>query len=932
MKRKLFLFSILFIASIAVFAQKQTVRGVVQDSITSETIVGANVFLKGTTTGTVTDIDGRFSLELNKGTYNLQVSFVGYHTQTREITLANAPINLTFKLGSSLVLDGIEITADYAKVRETPVAFTTLLPAKIEERLAGQDIPMLLNKTPGVYATQQGGGDGDARITIRGFGQRFVAVMLDGVPVNDMENGQVYWSNWFGMGPVTRSIQVQRGLGASKLALPSVGGTMNILTKGIDNNRQISIGQEIDQQGKSTTNFGLTSGRMKNGWGISLAGAYKNGSGWVDQTNVEALFLFARVDKIWGKHLTSLTAFGAPQTHKQRSYKKSIADYDTTYAKEHGVNPEDFPKINNQGIGYNAHWGYIKRDADTWNSDQTARINNPDAKKEVLNEQVNTYFKPQISLRDLWTVNDRLTITNVLYLSMGTGGGMQPRSSLKNTNLITREDYLNNPGTFAEDEIGQINWQSIYNKNTKATISPFGTRYPINTIYSDKLYYSNNYLVRNNNNHKWYGLLSTFSYKLDKKFTLSGGADLRSYTSEHYSEITDLLGGDYAIDKGDKRYTNEEYIADPSLAMKRKGDKVNFYYDGLVNWGGLFGLLEYKVGKVSAFVNLTSSISGYKKVDYFGNKESDWIYNPGYTIKTGANYNINKYNNVFFNIGYLSKTQDYKYYFSGFTADLKPADTRENELIKALEFGYSYNSQKFTTNVNTYYTRWVNKPTNQVRGKYTDPVTGTEGYTYGDIPGMNARHIGVELDFIYKITRKVDVQGLVSIGDWIWDKKIDNLQMYFTDDNQPANSFGFDATGIHVGDAAQTQLGASLRYEPIKGLYIEGGVTFFDRYYSEFQAEECTDEFGNPVDSWQIPSYAITDFHAGYMFHIPTLDKLDFVVRLNVLNAFDKVYISDAKNNDTYIQKSFNSFDSRSAAVFFGGPRFVTASLKIIIN
>ena len=926
MKRKLLLFSILFIASIAVFAQKQTVRGVVQDSITGETIIGANVVLKGTTTGTVTDIDGRFSLELNKGNYNLRVSFVGYHTQTREITLANAPLNLTFKLGSSLVLDGIEITADYAKVRETPVAFTTLLPAKIEERLSGQDIPMLLNKTPGVYATQQGGGDGDARITIRGFSQRNIAVMLDGIPVNDMENGWVYWSNWFGLGPVTRSIQVQRGLGASKLALPSVGGTMNILTKGIDNKRQISIEQGLDQYGKSTTSLGLTTGRMKNGWGITLAGSYKDGPGWVDQTDVKAYFFFAKVDKMWGKHLTSLTAFGAPQTHKQRSYKKSIADYDTTYAKEHGVKPEDFPLINNQGTGYNAHWGFITRDSDAWNSDSTARIFNPNAKREVLNEQVNTYFKPQFSLRDLWTVNDRLTITNILYLSMGTGGGVQPRTSLKNPNLITLADYLNNPGTFREDEIGQINWQSIYNKNTKTSNSAFGPVKPILSLYSDKMYYSRNYLVQNNNNHFWYGLLSTFSYKLDERFTLSGGADLRSYTSEHYSEITDLLGGDYAVDKGDLRHTAEEYLTNPSLAMKYKGDKVNFYYDGLVNWGGLFGLLEYKVGKVSAFVNLTSNVSGYKKIDYFGNQESDWLYKPGFTFKTGANYNISKHSNVFFNLGYLSKTKDYKYYYKGFTANFQPDSISNNERVKALEFGYSYNSQRFTANVNTYLTLWENKPTNDVRGNYNDERT------YGTIPGMNARHIGVELDFIYKVTPKLDFQGLVSVGDWIWDKKIDNLQMYFTDSDQPAYSFGFDATGIHVGDAAQTQLGASLRYEPVKNLYFDGNVTFFNRYYADFNPEESTDELGNPVESWIMPSYALTDLHAGYSFKIHPLDHLFFTFRLNVLNVLNTTYISDAKNNDTYIQRDFSTFDARSAAVFMGAGRQFTASLRIIFD
>jgi outer membrane receptor protein involved in Fe transport len=156
--------------------------------------------------------------------------------------------------------------------------------------------------------------------------------------------------------------------------------------------------------------------------------------------------------------------------------------------------------------------------------------------------------------------------------------------------------------------------------------------------------------------------------------------------------------------------------------------------------------------------------------------------------------------------------------------------------------------------------------------------------------------------------------------------------MYFTDNNLPANVISFDATGIHVGDAAQTQLGASLRYEPIRGLYVEGGVTFFDRYYADFNPEESTDEFGNPVDSWKIPSYSLFDLHAGYRFKISGLDKFGFTFRLNVLNLLNTTYISDARNNDTYIQRPFNTFDARSASVFMGMPRQINASLKITIN
>jgi hypothetical protein len=925
MTRKFLLFSILFLSIVSVFAQKQTVSGVVKDSLSGETIIGANVVIQGTTSGASTDIDGNFTLQLNKGKYILQVSFIGYTTVFKDIVVADVPMKLNFNLKSAIELEGVEVIADYAKVRETPVAFTTILPSKIEERLSGQDIPLLLNKTPGVYATSQGGGDGDARITIRGFSQRNVAVMLDGIPVNDMENGWVYWSNWFGIDAVTRNIQVQRGLGASKLALPSVGGTMNIITKGIENKKQLSIEQGVDGEGKLTTNLGLTTGQMKNGWGLTLAGAYKAGNGWVDQTDVKAWFIYAKVDKVWGKHLTSLTAFGAPQTHKQRSYKKSIADFDTTFAKEQGVLSTEIPAINNQGIGYNAHWGYIKRDAENWNSEYTDRIIDPNAQKEVMNEMVNIYFKPQFSLRDSWNATDKLLITNILYLSMGAGGGISPRNSLKTSNLISPSDFAINPGRYTEDEIGQINWQSIYDRNSKPTNNGFGA--PTKPIYpglSDKLYYSENYLIESYNNHKWYGLLSTFSQKLNKEFNLSGGVDLRSYTAEHYRKVIDLLGGDYALDSLDKR---NDYGADSSLSMKRVGDKVHYYDNGYVNWGGIFALLEYKVGNISAFVNLTSSISGYKKKDFFNKNESDWKYKPGFTFKTGANYNIDKHNNMFFNMGYLSKTKDFKYYFSGNTAYFLPDSDTKNEEVQAIELGYSYNSKVFTANVNIYVTKWKNKPTNQVTSKVD------ERYTYGDIPGMDALHKGIEFDFIYKVMKNLDFQGLVSIGDWKWDKKIENLQMYYTDTRLPANTISFDARGIHVGDAAQTQLGASIRYEPIKGLYIEGGGTFFDRYYADFNPEECNDAEGNPVDSWRIPSYAVLDLHTGYRFKMEALEKLNFTVKLNVLNALNTMYISDAKNNDTYIQNNaYSSFDARSASVFMGAGRQFTASLKIVFN
>ena len=261
---------------VILFAQKHQVRGIVTDANSGETLIGATISY-GEGKGVISDMDGRYFIKLDKGTYHLKVSYVGYVQQVADITMQESDITQNFQLKTPTLTE-VEVVADVAKTRETPVAFSTVQPIKLQEELAARDIPMILNKTPGVYATQQGGGDGDARINIRGFSQRNLAVMIDGIPVNDMENGWVYWSNWFGLDAVTRSIQVQRGLGASKLALPSVGGTMNIITKGIDANFGGTIKQEVGSDGFLRTSLGLTSGQLNHGWGVTVAGSYKQGN------------------------------------------------------------------------------------------------------------------------------------------------------------------------------------------------------------------------------------------------------------------------------------------------------------------------------------------------------------------------------------------------------------------------------------------------------------------------------------------------------------------------------------------------------------------------------------------------------------------------------------------------------------------------------
>ena len=932
---KFFYFSLLFLFSPLLIISQVNFYGNVYDKSSKETLIGANIFVDNKFI-TSTDFNGEYEFVIEeKEKYKIEVSFVGYENITKEVNGSKKEAKNDFYL-SNKKLSEVSVVADIAIDRKTPVAFSTINAEKIESELASQDIPMILNSTPGVYATQQGGGDGDARITIRGFNQRNVAVMIDGIPVNDMENGWVYWSNWFGLDAVTSNIQVQRGLGSSKIAIPSVGGTMNIITKGIKSKNFMKVKQEIGSFGYYRTSLGLNM-KNKKGWGFTLASSYKKGIGYVDQAYTEGLFYYAKIQKQLNKHIITFTAMGAPQHHGQRSYKNSIATYSEQAANDLNVDTSYFPEVFDLGYDYNEHVGEIDRYrineyGDTIHSSYTR-----------LNTKKNYYHKPQFSIRDFWSLDDNLYISNIIYASIGQGGGTSLSNGYNNIN-----------------DLGLINLQSIYDNNISF----------IDGLYSNEATKSTSILRSSINNHYWIGGLSTLNYRPNDFVSFSGGLDYRSYKGEHYREVYDLLGGDYYINENNKTQTN---------IMKYVGDKIDYHNDGIVNWKGGFGQIEIDNNdNLSGFINFSTARSKYKRIDYFKkmdlvledttitqclgtskqvvydpisqtysvimvedsveyngviytrnseyarHTETNWEKFNSYTFKSGINYNIDDKHNVFFNTGLISKAPRFNNVFDYSNQLFKNI---QNEKVRAFELGHSYRSNTFSSNLNLYYTIWENKPSNGGVIVIIDDVTYRS-----NINGMDAIHKGVEFDFAYRINKKWTIEGLASIGDWKWNSS-DTVRFYDDDNNLVVDEFGnvveqaFDAENVKVSDAAQTQFGYSIKWSPSRKFWAKIKTTLFRDYYAEFDPLSLEGE-NSGRQSWQIPNYKIVNFHCGYKF-IDFYKNIDCEIKMSVLNATNEIYIADAQNNDSYNNPSFNDFDAKSSSVFFGMPRRVNLSLTL---
>jgi iron complex outermembrane recepter protein len=124
----------------------------------------------------------------------------------------------------------VTVTATHATERLSPVTFSNLTHQEIQRRYSTQDVPTFLAELPStMFYSENGNGIGYNYMTMRGFDQRRLSVMVNGVPQNDPEDHNVYWIDFPDLLGSTTNIQVQRGAGSAFYGPPAIGGSVNIL-------------------------------------------------------------------------------------------------------------------------------------------------------------------------------------------------------------------------------------------------------------------------------------------------------------------------------------------------------------------------------------------------------------------------------------------------------------------------------------------------------------------------------------------------------------------------------------------------------------------------------------------------------------------------------------------------------------------------------
>ncbi len=860
-----------------------TITGKVINKDTGKPLVGANVYLQGTTLGAATDIDGMFRIETDDGTYYLVCDYVGFAQQKVNINLTGN-LSQDFELVEYLFAKTIDVFADRARERETPVAFTNVSKQEIEERLGSQDIPLVLNVTPSVFATVNGGGAGDSRVNVRGFNQRNTAIMINGVPINDMENGWLYWSNWDGVADATSSIQMQRGLSAVNLATPSIGGTMNILTDPSAHTAGFMYKNEIGSGRFTKNTMYAHTGLINNKFALSFGGVRKTGEGFVDKawTDSWAYYLGSSY-QLDNDNRFEFYATGAPQRHGQRRWRLNAATFSHELARDLGYSETVLKDIKfaEQGLRYNSNWNSVSSsyaDKQYWNESVSNRHS-----ANFTSESENFYHKPIINFNWFSQLTDDLSLYSTVYWSGGEGGGTGTFGSLKyDYSLLQR--VVDWDATIASNRGHTVDMDL---NNTGDT-----TTYIVSTDRRNDPDFARGGILRNSrNNQSTIGAIAKFYYRLSEELNTSFGLDWRTAEIEHYREVRDLLGNDFF------HFTGNEFD-NARQQFKTLGDKIDYNFTNTVNWIGAYGQGEYTANKYTFYGMAGLSMIKYDHTNHFmkdtdGSEtfiETDNI--TGGQVKGGVSYRLDDNTDVYTNLGYISKVPLLDAVINDYRSEL--IKDHKNETFYSFEVGTNLKLLDRTLSLggNLYYTVWNDRSLTQTEFENT---SGVEGLVV--VTGLDATHTGIELNGAFQPVNYARIDVAASIGNWENGSDANASYKPYSAGISDS-SFTTYTNGIKVGDAPQTQLAASFTLLPARGMSLQAIFRYYDNYYADWNAFSRGDA-SDKAQSWKIPSYNIVDVHFAYRLPLK-INGVGVSLNAHIFNLLNELYVQDATDNSQY--------------------------------
>ncbi len=466
---------------------------------------------------TKTDKSGNATFQnLENQTYNLKISFIGYKEEILAINPAQQT-QLQVKLSDEVIaFEEVYVTATRAK-ENAATTFKTLNKEEIQKVNLGQDIPYLLDQTPGVViGSDAGAGIGYTNMTIRGSDSERINVTLNGVPLNNPESMGSFFVNLPDFASNTESIQIQRGIGTSTNGPGAFGASLNIQTDALEASPYAEFNNSYGSFNSWKNTLKVGSGLLHGKYAFNARLSRISSDGYVERASSDLKSFYVDGGLYTDRHTLKATLFSGKEKTYQSWYGlaeplfKGTKDRIDDYAGSLGLSGTELDRFLQGDRRYN----YYTYDNQTDNYTQT-------------HGHLNYTFRP----------NEKMNINTALHYTRGAGyyEEYRPGDDLSHYGIAP---VIHAPDTINNSDLIRRRWLD---------------------------------------NH-FYGLTYSLQYRPKEGLDLTFGGAYNQYKGDHYGEV---IWARYASDSeiNDKYYLNKSTKNDFNFYAKADYRMENFLFN-----------------------------------------------------------------------------------------------------------------------------------------------------------------------------------------------------------------------------------------------------------------------------------------------------------------------------------------------------------------
>ncbi len=860
MRKSLIMFVIFLLAFPFMLNATGNIAGKIT-KVNGKPIESVSVMIPKIEKGTYSKENGSFFIKnIPAGKYEITAQYLGYKTETSTIEVVDGETSMVnFKLKKeSIEVEGYTVNATRAIERKTPVAFSNVDTETIKEKYTTGDMPSMLDDIPGLFSTTSG--MGEAEITMRGFDANKIQILINGIPVNDPESQVVYWSNWTGLASNVKSVQVQRGAGASLYGSGAFGGSVNIETMGTTSDQEFSIRTSTgwySTDGKSANQYGemkdynpinyniqlkYSSGKLfDNKFRYDLSAERKAGDYYVRGTEYDGWSFGVETENKLGSHVVNGSFIYAPQSHNQAR---------STFDPELGK--------------------FLGREFNFTNHDW----------------QENKYLKPQFSLRDNWVITPQTKLMTNVFATFGKGGGSYANNIIFDASSgallfkdlrsasSERRDFAKY-AYYVYDQTGYMMDGFSYNETTGG--GTFTWAGDDKTVYSGSNVFAgdknHSWKMTSYNNHKQFGINSYLDHNINDNITFVLGAESRYWQADHYKEGTNfryydpttadsvstfdafMVDYDYTTDvlntsgfaRAKIEIPFESYIQDVNIMLD--GQYAVYYSSVEENLIPYFdinkqefideGFYATKNDSVLVWEHLENGDSTQVTVRKFDDDDYSRTYDF-FSPKMGVNINLNDNWNVLTNYSIVYKEPRVKDWYNrneGPGVD-QVILGKQKKLVpekgETFEVGAGYRNDLFNSDITFYHTKYSDKIENASIGQ------GEQAYT-ATLNVGSAIHQGVELSFNSKFNN-FDTNASATFSKNRWDDLSDlGVDQIFYENAADVEN---KVVPFSPEKMASASVGYTFHDMPLLGsLRLGLNAKWNDEYYTTYDNVYCKQEY-----------------------------------------------------------------------------------------